>query len=96
LRPSSVLAIESSANRDRGSGSYQCKKQPISNLVGFLEDYFKTPVVDQTGLTDNYDIVLIGDRTREGLKRVVLKELGLELVPGREPIEFLVVERAAN
>jgi len=94
LRPSSALASETVANRDRGSGSYQCKNQPISNLVGFLEDYLGIPVVDQTGLTDSYDIVLIGDRTPEGLKRVMLKELGLELVPGREPIEFLMVETA--
>jgi uncharacterized protein (TIGR03435 family) len=96
LRISSASTNPNTANRDRGSGSYGCKNQPISNLVSFLEDYLGTPVVDQTGLTDNYDIVLIGNSTREGLKRVVLKELGLELVPGREPIEFLVVERAAN
>jgi uncharacterized protein (TIGR03435 family) len=96
LRTSSATAGETVANRDRDSGSYQCKNEPISNLVGFLEDYLGTPVVDQTGLTDNYDIVLIGDHTREGLKRVVLKELGLELVPGREPIEYLVVERTSN
>jgi uncharacterized protein (TIGR03435 family) len=96
LRISSASTNPNTANRDRGSGSYGCKNQPISNLVSFLEDYLGTPVVDQTGLTDNYDIVLIGNSTREGLKHVVLKELGLELVPGREPIEFLVVERAAN
>ena len=92
LRPS-VNRVNSFSNRDRGSASYQCVNQPISNLVGFLEDYFKTPVVDQTGLTDCYDIVLTGNSTPEGLQRAMLNELGLQLVPSREPIEFLVVEK---
>jgi uncharacterized protein (TIGR03435 family) len=32
----------------------------------------------------------------DGLKQAVLDQLGLELVPSQEPIEFLVVERAKN
>jgi uncharacterized protein (TIGR03435 family) len=93
LRPS-ANRVDSFSNRDRASASYMCVNMPISNLAGFLEDYFRTPVVDQTRLTGTFDIVLNGNSTPEGLKRALLKELGLELVPSREPIEMLVVEKA--
>jgi uncharacterized protein (TIGR03435 family) len=95
LRPS-ANRVDSFSNRDRASASYMCVNMPISNLAGFLDDYFRTPVVDQTGLTGTFDIVLNGNSTPEGLKRALLKELGLELVPGREPIEFLVVEQVKD
>ena len=57
-------------------------------------------MVDQTGLTSRFDIDLQLDK-QEGqqhnpavLKQALLDELGLELVPGREPIEMLVIEKA--
>jgi hypothetical protein len=51
------------------------------------------PVVDQTGLTGNYDFTT-GPFGPEEINHAFLDQLGLELVPGREPIEMLVVEKA--
>jgi uncharacterized protein (TIGR03435 family) len=57
------------------------------------------PVIDQTGLTNNFDIDLKWKQSNwrepnpDGLKQAVLDQLGLELAPSREPIEMLVVEK---
>jgi uncharacterized protein (TIGR03435 family) len=57
------------------------------------------PVVDQTGLTQNFDIDLTWneqggqDSNHEALKQALLNQLGLELVPDSQPIEMLVVEK---
>ena len=71
---------------------------PISTLTGYLENKLKIPVVDKTGLEGNVDFVLhypMGWRLadQENLKTSLLNELGLELVPGREPVEMLVVKK---
>jgi uncharacterized protein (TIGR03435 family) len=55
-------------------------------------------VVDHTGLEGSFDLHLewIDDwqnRNPEGLKQALLDQLGLALVPGREPIELLLVEK---
>lgn len=87
-------------------GRYYCDNAPISSDSGwypgitrFLEDYFGMPVVDQTGLTQNYHIDLKwneqdkGDPDHEALKQALLDQLGLELVPANMPIEMLVMEK---
>jgi uncharacterized protein (TIGR03435 family) len=57
------------------------------------------PVIDQTGLTQNYHIDLKWnerwgqDPNHDALKQALLDQIGLELVPGREPVEMLVVEK---
>lgn len=79
---------------------------PMKYLAGDLEEYLQVPVVDQTGLTGKYDFDLAWPDERQwdetghwhyantdGLKQVLLAALGLELVPGREPIEVLAVGR---
>jgi uncharacterized protein (TIGR03435 family) len=86
---------------------YHCDNAPLSSDSGyypgiarFLEGYFGKPVVDQTGLTQNFQIDLKwnerfgGDPNHDSLKQALLDQLGLELVPSREPIEMLVVEKA--
>jgi uncharacterized protein (TIGR03435 family) len=63
-----------------------------------LENYFKVPVVDQTGLTNRFDIFLTWDQSDrrhfnvQGLKQALLDQLGLELVPTNLPVKMLVVE----
>jgi uncharacterized protein (TIGR03435 family) len=63
-----------------------------------LEGYFGKPIIDQTGLTQHFSIDLKWDpRSPAGtdaVKQVMLKKLGLVLVPSRESVEVLVVERA--
>jgi uncharacterized protein (TIGR03435 family) len=77
----------------------------LSELADFLENGamgVPVPVLDRTGLTNSYDIELTwatkgqGWRLprREELDQILMDQLGLELVPGRENVEFLVVEKA--
>ena len=78
------------------SGPAQCR-MPDFDL--YLERTFEIPVVDQTGLAGRYDIDLKWNETRLAatdptiLKQALLDQLGLELVPGNEPIEMLVIEK---
>jgi uncharacterized protein (TIGR03435 family) len=58
-------------------------------------------VIDQTELTNKYDIILDWQASptqsyenSDSLKKVLLDRLGLELVPDRMRIEMLVVEQA--
>jgi uncharacterized protein (TIGR03435 family) len=66
----------------------------MSKLVEFLENALGTPVVDRTGLTGHFDIYVKWDGTPDGLTKALLPQLGLELVPSRESIEYLVVGKA--
>jgi uncharacterized protein (TIGR03435 family) len=79
---------------DPDTGSFRCVNQPVSVLARFLEDALRTPVIDQTGLTNHYDIKFAGDSDPEKLKQTVLNEVGLELVPGQAPVEMLMVDKA--
>jgi uncharacterized protein (TIGR03435 family) len=66
-------------------------------LSDFLEGQLKIPVMDQTRLTNHFDIDLKWERNdpqHEKLKQGLIDQLGLELVPGTAPIEMLVVEKA--
>jgi uncharacterized protein (TIGR03435 family) len=80
-------------NCSPGDGSFQCVNRPVSDLARFLEDALQKPVVDETGLTNHYDIKFDGGSEPEKLKQTVLKEVGLELVPDSRPVEFLVVDK---
>jgi uncharacterized protein (TIGR03435 family) len=73
-----------------------------SGLRSSLETAFQLPIIDQTGLTNRYDFSVtwpaFHDNDNEKHKQItrgtLLDQLGLELVPSREPIEMLVVEKA--
>ncbi len=92
LKPT-TSAHDSNGSQNHWIGSYWCINQSIGALAQFLEDCLGTPVVDQTGLTGNYDIEFIGGSDPEKLKQVVLNEVGLELVSATMPVQFLVVEK---
>jgi uncharacterized protein (TIGR03435 family) len=79
---------------------------PIRYFVNDIQQYLQIPVVDETGLTGRYDYDIQWDdelkwnndgqwyyTNTDGMKQALLDQLGLELVPGREPIEVLVVEK---
>ncbi len=72
---------------------------PISTEAQILEPSFFKPVILQPGLSGNYDITFQWDydpQDAQGMKHALANELaqaGLELVPSREPIEMLVVEK---
>jgi uncharacterized protein (TIGR03435 family) len=80
------------------AGSLCGTNVPLSTVVGYVENKLKIPVVDKTGLEGNFDFVLhypLGFRPtdQEKLKINLLNELGLKLVPSREPVEMLVVQK---
>jgi uncharacterized protein (TIGR03435 family) len=70
----------------------------MSSLAAALENFFSEPILDQTEMTSQYDINFqfksSNDRPRQ--KAAILAELnrlGLQLVPGRAPIEMLVIDK---
>jgi uncharacterized protein (TIGR03435 family) len=66
----------------------------INAVRGMAESKCGLPVLDRTGLNGNYDVALHGRMgTRREFERLVADQLGLELVPSREPVEMLVVEK---
>ncbi|MDB6067883.1 MAG: polymerase, sigma-24 subunit, subfamily [Pedosphaera sp.] len=72
----------------------------FASLVRDWEITLKIPIVDRTGLTNRYDFRSVWPPNGripidagEAYKKEILDKLGLELVPGREPIEVLVVEK---
>jgi uncharacterized protein (TIGR03435 family) len=75
------------------------KNISISRLAKDLGWDLQIPVIDQTGLVGNYDFDFpenLGATSAEKLEKAkqwLLTELGLKLVPNREPIEMLVVEK---
>ena len=75
------------------------KNQDASALAWDIESNFvHQPVLDQTGLKEKYDFTLQTEWKEdapsiEALNHALLGQLGLELVPRRESIEMLVVEK---
>jgi uncharacterized protein (TIGR03435 family) len=68
----------------------------ISHIISRL---YNKPVVDETGLTDAYDVdvtwnpSLQGNALRNELERIMREQFGLEATPGRRSLDMLVVER---
>jgi uncharacterized protein (TIGR03435 family) len=84
---------------DPEPGKYSYKKESVSFLRRDLERYFNITIFDQTGLTDTYDFAVKWNepdpkqKNFEGLKQALRDQLGLDLVPSREPLEMLVLEK---
>lgn len=72
----------------------------MRGLAGALETFFKAPVIDETGLTNHYDLSLKWEQASadkpnpEGLKVALGEQLGLVLEPGRRPIGMVRVDVA--
>ena len=68
----------------------------ISHVVA---EFLNKPVIDETGLTDAYDVDvkwnlrLRGTAMQKEIERVMHDELGLSITPENRPLEMLVVER---
>ena len=80
-------------------GEIRFINEPLTSLASHLEAYLDIPVLDRTGLSGRFDMDLrwnqaVGNANRDAFQQALQDQLGLELVPSREPIEMLVVERA--
>jgi uncharacterized protein (TIGR03435 family) len=98
--------IPGGSNDWTGNTSYTCDDRALSSdgppyqgLTRCLEQIFERPIIDQTGLTQHFSINLKWAplRTRDAylnsLKQALIDQLGLELVPDRQPVEMLVMEK---
>ncbi len=100
LRPASGKTPGNSAGPDHIS----VVNDTLLPLDNYLETYFlNVPVIDQTGLAGRFDFDVKWSTRRgsqqidlDGLKQALLNQLGLELVPSREIIDMLVIEKAVN
>jgi len=80
-----------------GPGRFGCQNMRLSSLVSFLEGELKIPIVDATGLAGPFNVTLTwepAEDSTDSLKKAVLDQLGLELVPARQAVQMLVVEKA--
>jgi uncharacterized protein (TIGR03435 family) len=79
-------------------GWVQYPKTTLYNFALDVEFQLKETVRDRTGLTNQFQIELhwIAENVeteKDAYRKAVLDQLGLELVPSREPLEMLVVEK---
>jgi uncharacterized protein (TIGR03435 family) len=104
LKPNSTSDRNSTSAWE--TGSLHRVNGPIDFLTYDLENCLQIPVIDRTGLGGRFDYDLKWDdelkwdstgrrhlSNPDGLKQALLDQLGLELVPSRESIEMLVVEK---
>jgi uncharacterized protein (TIGR03435 family) len=95
------ISNEQYGSSTSGNGNFSMKRTQISALASQLEYVLEMPVINQTRLTANYDIELKWNNANTpdesaSLKQVVEDQLGLELIPSRELIEMLIVEKSKD
>jgi uncharacterized protein (TIGR03435 family) len=92
-KPGRTIAISTA------KGKFDAYNQPIGILTANLENDFKIPILDRTGLKGTFDISLSWDESEskipklEAMKQAMSEQLGLVLVPARESIEMLIVKQ---
>lgn len=100
LRPAADPSGKTSFSHQPGQLSI--RNGNLSRLIALMEGQFQKPIVDQTGLGGHLDIDLQWNDadatfhspvTLKQTSQALLNQLGLELAPGREPVEMLVVEK---
>ena len=97
-----VDASEGGMNTSRAPGKVVMRGTgvPIADLAGNLGFHSQRIVIDETGLLGRYDFLLhwdpdaAEDSTEPSLATAMHEQLGLQLKPGRGPVQMLVVERA--
>jgi uncharacterized protein (TIGR03435 family) len=102
LAISSGNAGSSSSDQHLGRNGYKFTNMPIDNVSDFLEDSLGKPVVNETELTQKYSGSLTWPPQSDPAARLqaiqaaLSAQLGLELVPSRQPVEMLVVDKVPN
>ncbi len=97
-----VISATPGGSSRSGPGIIEGINLSIASLASNLEGKLETVVIDETGLTNRYDISLKLEEAsgtkpnREGLVKALREQLGLELLPERRPVEMLVVEKVKS
>jgi uncharacterized protein (TIGR03435 family) len=79
---------------NEGPDSYSAHDRGINNLIDYLERNLGIVIIDRSKLDGNFDIDFKWDETPDGLKQVLLDELGLVLTPSRQTVDFVIVDKA--
>ena len=87
-----------------GMGEIKIENQPMTTVAAYLQGYFRIPVTDHTQVRGRHNLTLkwawngklSEDEERIRIRQALLDQAGLELVPSRERIEMLVVEKVKN
>jgi uncharacterized protein (TIGR03435 family) len=74
------------------------QNEELTFFFNNIESYMGVPVRNKTGLKGRYDLQLDwkrrpGESEKDAYQRALSEQLGLELVPGQEPIKMLVVDK---
>jgi uncharacterized protein (TIGR03435 family) len=86
---------------DGSTGEVKWANSPLTNLKFLLAKETGRPVVDNTGLTGKYDFTLeytpsalaaSDESGRPSIFTALEEQLGLKLVPSKQPVEVLVVD----
>jgi uncharacterized protein (TIGR03435 family) len=94
-----VVSPTPSGSFRSGPGVLEGMDISMKSIATALENGLKEPVIDETGLTNHYDVSLKWEEkseskpNRTGLIKAVREQLGLELVPARRPVEMVLVEQ---
>ena len=96
LKPNPTKSADS--NNEYGAGYWRGSNLSSGNIAGRLEKFFKIPVINRTDLAGRFNVDLkwdeqVAGQNPDAFKQALLDQLGLELAPGRESIEMLVVEK---
>lgn len=78
--------------------------QTMASFISGLESTFQLPIVDDTGITNQFDCIYKAsqsdrswtgntDALQKATRDALYNQLGLELVPGIAPVKMLVVEK---
>jgi len=103
LSPSRSNSLNQSFSENNGMNSKEIHTvgKSFTEWVNFCENTLQIPIVDQTGRTGKYDTDLKwawkrGGSEKAAFKQAVLDQLGLALVPSREKIDILVIEKSTK
>ena len=85
----------------QGEGGVQTVRSSVGGfLVSYLESVLQLRVIDQTGLTEVFDIQFparVGqNKAFEQNRKILLEQFGLDLVQTNAPIEMLVVKKVSG
>ena len=96
LAPSKTRNGSSSSSSQNGEVKFN--NVTSSSIANNSEYEIGIAVIDQTGLKGRFDINLKwddqNDPQHDNFKQALKDQLGLDLVPGTAPVEFLFVEKA--